>query len=342
MNERQWEALDLIVKAWTTHDGPFSHEGRFFHHRNDQHLAAALSAAASADLGQHDQRRRRGARRRATATCRRRSSPASTAHARSTTAYRRGWREAGRGNDVPVNRLAYAAMVYVAPIPRRRRTPAPKSCCGTSPRTRCRRTSPIRRATCRCTRNVAMLRGAEHPISAFRKKPRASKARSRPASCSPARPIRSIEQIKKLLRSRRRLRPSADHGPGRLPGARRDGARHPHLRARGLSAAARRNSRTRRSRSRDNWRRRASCHSGAHRRCEPGIQKSAVSSSLDCEPASSSVRPRGSGGPGFAAKPGFPRPRERTGRARDKQLRSKRSDSSAAPSRCPPARPSFR
>ena len=33
MNERQWEALDLIVKAWTNHDGPFSHEGRFFHHR---------------------------------------------------------------------------------------------------------------------------------------------------------------------------------------------------------------------------------------------------------------------------------------------------------------------
>ena len=34
MNERQWEAMDLIVKAWTTHDGPVSHEGRFFHHRN--------------------------------------------------------------------------------------------------------------------------------------------------------------------------------------------------------------------------------------------------------------------------------------------------------------------
>jgi len=33
MNERQWEAMDLIVKAWTTHDGPFTHEGRFFHHR---------------------------------------------------------------------------------------------------------------------------------------------------------------------------------------------------------------------------------------------------------------------------------------------------------------------
>ena len=33
MNERHWEALDLIIKCWTDHDGPFSHEGRFFHHR---------------------------------------------------------------------------------------------------------------------------------------------------------------------------------------------------------------------------------------------------------------------------------------------------------------------
>jgi alkanesulfonate monooxygenase SsuD/methylene tetrahydromethanopterin reductase-like flavin-dependent oxidoreductase (luciferase family) len=31
--ERFWEAADLIVKAWTTHDGPFSWEGEYFHHR---------------------------------------------------------------------------------------------------------------------------------------------------------------------------------------------------------------------------------------------------------------------------------------------------------------------
>jgi alkanesulfonate monooxygenase SsuD/methylene tetrahydromethanopterin reductase-like flavin-dependent oxidoreductase (luciferase family) len=31
--ERLWEAIDLIVKAWTTHDGPFSWEGEHFHHR---------------------------------------------------------------------------------------------------------------------------------------------------------------------------------------------------------------------------------------------------------------------------------------------------------------------
>ena len=33
MNEREWEALDVIMKAWTHHDGPVSFEGRFFHSR---------------------------------------------------------------------------------------------------------------------------------------------------------------------------------------------------------------------------------------------------------------------------------------------------------------------
>jgi alkanesulfonate monooxygenase SsuD/methylene tetrahydromethanopterin reductase-like flavin-dependent oxidoreductase (luciferase family) len=33
MKERLWEAIDLIIKAWTHHDGPFNWEGEFFHHR---------------------------------------------------------------------------------------------------------------------------------------------------------------------------------------------------------------------------------------------------------------------------------------------------------------------
>ena len=32
--ERLWEAHDLILKAWTTHDGPFNFEGRWFHSRH--------------------------------------------------------------------------------------------------------------------------------------------------------------------------------------------------------------------------------------------------------------------------------------------------------------------
>ena len=31
--ERLWEAHDLILKAWTTHDGPFNFEGEWYHHR---------------------------------------------------------------------------------------------------------------------------------------------------------------------------------------------------------------------------------------------------------------------------------------------------------------------
>jgi alkanesulfonate monooxygenase SsuD/methylene tetrahydromethanopterin reductase-like flavin-dependent oxidoreductase (luciferase family) len=33
MSERLWEAIELIEKAWRTHDGPFNWEGRFFHSR---------------------------------------------------------------------------------------------------------------------------------------------------------------------------------------------------------------------------------------------------------------------------------------------------------------------
>lgn len=33
MAERMWEAHDLILKAWTTHDGPFNWEGKYFQYR---------------------------------------------------------------------------------------------------------------------------------------------------------------------------------------------------------------------------------------------------------------------------------------------------------------------
>jgi alkanesulfonate monooxygenase SsuD/methylene tetrahydromethanopterin reductase-like flavin-dependent oxidoreductase (luciferase family) len=33
MKDRFWEAVDLIMKAFTTHDGPFNWEGKYFHHR---------------------------------------------------------------------------------------------------------------------------------------------------------------------------------------------------------------------------------------------------------------------------------------------------------------------
>ena len=79
-----------------------------------QHLAAAVAAAASAGVGQHDER------------VRRRSASARNGYVQATfltgyegtraiyDSYRRGWREAGRGQDVPIDRLAYAALVYVS------------------------------------------------------------------------------------------------------------------------------------------------------------------------------------------------------------------------------------
>ncbi len=33
-NERLWEGVDMIIKAWTTRDGPFNYEGKFWHKRS--------------------------------------------------------------------------------------------------------------------------------------------------------------------------------------------------------------------------------------------------------------------------------------------------------------------
>ena len=125
MNERQWEAMDLIVKAWTRHDGPFSHEGRFFHHRNiniwprpwqQPHPPVWISSTTPGGA------RRVGERGWVQATFLTGVQGTSEIYQ----SYRRGWREAGRGDDVPVNRLAYAALVYCAPSEAEARSGAEK------------------------------------------------------------------------------------------------------------------------------------------------------------------------------------------------------------------------
>ncbi len=114
MNERQWEALDLIIKAWTAHDGPVSHEGRFFHHRminiwprpyQQPHPPIWVSTTSPGGAA------RVGARGFVQATF-------LTGYDGTRAvfdAYRKGWRAAGRGDTVPLDRLAYAALVYTAP-----------------------------------------------------------------------------------------------------------------------------------------------------------------------------------------------------------------------------------
>ena len=112
MNERHWEALDLIVRAWTSHEGPFSHEGRFYHARRvniwprpyqSPHPPVWVSTTTA------DGAARVGSRGYIQATF-------LTGYGATPAVfdgYRRGWREAGRGEDVPIDRLAYCAFVYV-------------------------------------------------------------------------------------------------------------------------------------------------------------------------------------------------------------------------------------
>jgi alkanesulfonate monooxygenase SsuD/methylene tetrahydromethanopterin reductase-like flavin-dependent oxidoreductase (luciferase family) len=112
MNDRHWEALDLIVRAWTNHDGPFSHEGRYFHYRavniwprpwQQPHppvWVSTTSPSGAARVGAHGF---------VQATFLTGYDGTKAVY----DSYRRGWREAGRGKDVPIDRLAYAALVYV-------------------------------------------------------------------------------------------------------------------------------------------------------------------------------------------------------------------------------------
>ncbi len=125
MNERHWEALDLIIKCWTDHDGPFSHEGRFFHHRcvniwprpmQQPHPPVWVSTTSPGGAAQV------GARGFVQATF----LTGFDTTKRIYEAYRRGWREAGRGHEIPIDRLAYAALVYVGDTERRARAGAEK------------------------------------------------------------------------------------------------------------------------------------------------------------------------------------------------------------------------
>jgi alkanesulfonate monooxygenase SsuD/methylene tetrahydromethanopterin reductase-like flavin-dependent oxidoreductase (luciferase family) len=125
MNERHWEALDLIIRAWTSHDGPISHEGRFFHHRminiwprpyQQPHPPIWVSTTSPSGAA------RVGARGFVQATFLTGFDGTRAVF----DAYRRGWREAGRGEAVPADRLAYAALVYTAPSEKEARAGAEK------------------------------------------------------------------------------------------------------------------------------------------------------------------------------------------------------------------------
>jgi alkanesulfonate monooxygenase SsuD/methylene tetrahydromethanopterin reductase-like flavin-dependent oxidoreductase (luciferase family) len=165
MNERFWEALDLIVKAWTSHDGPVSHEGRFFHHRainiwprcyQDPHPPIWISTTSPS--GAYTV----GKRGYVQATFLTGFDETRKIYDN----YRRGWRDAGRGNDVPIDRLAYAALVYVGKSEAEARAGAEKLLWYvTANKVAPQFANPPGYVPVQA--NVAILRGAEHPLSAF-------------------------------------------------------------------------------------------------------------------------------------------------------------------------------
>ncbi|MBM3606919.1 MAG: LLM class flavin-dependent oxidoreductase [Alphaproteobacteria bacterium] len=167
MNERFWEALDLIVKAWTSHDGPVSHEGRFFHHRNiniwprqyqSPHppiWVSTTSTGGARDVGQ------RGYIQATFLT-------GFDATRRIYASYRAGWRAAGFGQDVPNHRLAYAALVYVGQSEKEAHDGAEKLLWYvTANKVAPQYANPPGYVP--VDANLAIMRGAEHPLSSFAK-----------------------------------------------------------------------------------------------------------------------------------------------------------------------------
>jgi alkanesulfonate monooxygenase SsuD/methylene tetrahydromethanopterin reductase-like flavin-dependent oxidoreductase (luciferase family) len=111
LRERMWEALDLIVKSWTTHDGPFSFEGQFFHHRmvniwprpyQQPHPPIWIASTSHQGVTQI------GERGYVLGTF-------FVGHVEAKKifdAYRAGWKKAGRPGPTPLDRLGYACLVY--------------------------------------------------------------------------------------------------------------------------------------------------------------------------------------------------------------------------------------
>jgi alkanesulfonate monooxygenase SsuD/methylene tetrahydromethanopterin reductase-like flavin-dependent oxidoreductase (luciferase family) len=167
MNEREWEALDLIIKAWTHHDGPVSFEGRFFHSRainiwprpwQQPHPPVWISTTSPGGAA------RVGSRGYVQATFLTGFDGTKAIF----DSYRAAWRAAGRGETVPLDRLAYAAMVYVGETEAEAHAGAEKLLWYvTSNKVPAHFASPPGYVPIEA--GVSMLRGAEHPLSAFAK-----------------------------------------------------------------------------------------------------------------------------------------------------------------------------
>jgi alkanesulfonate monooxygenase SsuD/methylene tetrahydromethanopterin reductase-like flavin-dependent oxidoreductase (luciferase family) len=109
--ERLWEAHDLILKAWTTHDGPFNFEGRWFRGRQiniwprpyqQPHPPVWITMGSAASAARVAPHRHVGA-------------VFLAGYPRIRSIYD-GYRDAylkAHGEEAPVDRLAYLALIYV-------------------------------------------------------------------------------------------------------------------------------------------------------------------------------------------------------------------------------------
>jgi len=109
--EKLWEAHDLITKAWTTHDGPFSFEGRWFHARQiniwprpyqQPHPPVWVTMGGAESAAQVAKRGHIGA-----------VFLAGYPRIRSIfDGYRQGYLDS-HGKEMPIDRLAYCALISV-------------------------------------------------------------------------------------------------------------------------------------------------------------------------------------------------------------------------------------
>ena len=121
---RLWEAHDLILKAWTTHDGPFNFEGRWFHARQvniwprpfqQPHPPIWITVGSDKSAIPVAQHKYTGA-------------VFLAGYPRIREIYD-GYRDAyqkAHGEVAPIDRLAYCALMYVGDSPKKAREGAEK------------------------------------------------------------------------------------------------------------------------------------------------------------------------------------------------------------------------
>jgi alkanesulfonate monooxygenase SsuD/methylene tetrahydromethanopterin reductase-like flavin-dependent oxidoreductase (luciferase family) len=111
--DRFWEAHDLILKAMSTHDGPFNFEGKYFHARQVNIWPRPLQQphppvwSSTATPSNAKELARRG-------YIMSSFMGGTVETVKLHRAYLEGWKEAGRGDTVPVDRLAYMGMCAIA------------------------------------------------------------------------------------------------------------------------------------------------------------------------------------------------------------------------------------